>query len=42
MIKNRSYEYVQDQGHGHLGHMTPCWTCLVIADGRLLERKIIR
>jgi len=35
MIKSRSYDY--GQGQGHLGYMIPCWTCLVIVYGPLLR-----
>jgi len=30
--QNSAYGHFEDQGQSHLGHVTPCWTCLVIVD----------
>jgi len=38
MTENRSYDYVQGQGHlGHMSDMTPHWTRLMIIDADLLK-----
>jgi len=41
MTENSSTDYTQnerqDEGHRHLGYMTPRWTCLVIVDWGLLK-----
>jgi len=35
MTENRSYDYIQSQGH--LGHMTPRWTSHMTEEIRLLK-----
>jgi len=37
MTENRLYHYIQNQDQGHLGHMTPCWTHLLIVHTDLLK-----
>jgi len=37
MTENRSYNYIQGQGQGYLGHMIPRWTSHVIVDMGLLK-----
>jgi len=44
MTENRSYNYIQGEGQdpGHLGHMTPRWTCHVVVDGGFLKVENFR